>query len=405
MDLSPVVYLLVENKGREMMSRLLIAAALAKRGITSVVGQQWLVLRNLKHLPKGVVVFKGTNRIQSLNMDLALDQGHVPVAIDEECLALKAREQVDLEAFPYARPRRVYVANESLAEMFGDIYHPSAVLASGNPRLDLLAHKDLFEGEASVLRKKHGPFVLFCSNTAGVNTAWGSQQRYLQVLGEVGWAKGEGGPQRYLDHITHDARNVRAMREVLDRLDDVNIVFRPHPAENAQKWVDLYKDRPNITVTNEGSHLAWILASDLLVHTGCTTGLEAYLMGHPSIALRTGHPWEERFISNDIHPVDVSRAVDEIRATFGTQFRHHGARIGDKAHDRIAQDLSEFVKPGEIDIDLPTKIIPLNDYQVSKVSTSPQELGEMCDLLKSRFEWPELNIRQLGGTVYQVRAA
>ena len=37
-------------------------------------------------------------------------------------------------------------------------------------------------------------------------------------------------------------------------------------------------------VIYEGSVLPWILASDVLIHNSCTTGLEAYLLGRPVVA-------------------------------------------------------------------------------------------------------------------------
>jgi hypothetical protein len=41
-----------------------------------------------------------------------------------------------------------------------------------------------------------------------------------------------------------------------------------------------------VHVTNEGNVVPWILASRVVLHNGCTTGLEAFVMGVPAISYR-----------------------------------------------------------------------------------------------------------------------
>ena len=41
-----------------------------------------------------------------------------------------------------------------------------------------------------------------------------------------------------------------------------------------------------VELTNEGNVVPWLLAAKLLVHNGCTTGVEAYAMGVPAITYR-----------------------------------------------------------------------------------------------------------------------
>jgi hypothetical protein len=40
-------------------------------------------------------------------------------------------------------------------------------------------------------------------------------------------------------------------------------------------------------VTNEGNVVPWLIATRVLLHNGCTTGVEAYAMGVPSISYRS----------------------------------------------------------------------------------------------------------------------
>src|SRR5262249_34664906 len=56
--------------------------------------------------------------------------------------------------------------------------------------------------------------------------------------------------------------------------------------ERAETWSEFLQDVPRATMEREGSVVPWIMASDLLVHTNCTTGVEAFALGKPAISLQ-----------------------------------------------------------------------------------------------------------------------
>jgi hypothetical protein len=39
-------------------------------------------------------------------------------------------------------------------------------------------------------------------------------------------------------------------------------------------------------VTNEGNVVPWLMGTDVVIHNGCTTGVEAYVMGIPAVSYR-----------------------------------------------------------------------------------------------------------------------
>jgi len=41
-----------------------------------------------------------------------------------------------------------------------------------------------------------------------------------------------------------------------------------------------------VRVTNEGNVVPWLLATQAVIHNGCTTGVEAYVMGVPAVSYR-----------------------------------------------------------------------------------------------------------------------
>ncbi len=64
------------------------------------------------------------------------------------------------------------------------------------------------------------------------------------------------------------------------------IIVRPHPTENQQIYIDIANDCKKVKVTNEGNVVPWLMAAEVLIHNGCTTGVEAYVMGVPAISYR-----------------------------------------------------------------------------------------------------------------------
>jgi hypothetical protein len=64
------------------------------------------------------------------------------------------------------------------------------------------------------------------------------------------------------------------------------VVLRPHPVEGHEIWHRAAQGLPNVRVIHEGSVLPWLLAASVLVHNGCTTGVESFALGRPAVSYR-----------------------------------------------------------------------------------------------------------------------
>jgi hypothetical protein len=90
----------------------------------------------------------------------------------------------------------------------------------------------------------------------------------------------------------HDHKQAifNAFKELIPILDrtypDHTIIVRPHPTENQQIYKDIADDCRHVRVTNEGNVVPWLMATDAVIHNGCTTGVEAYMMNVPAISYR-----------------------------------------------------------------------------------------------------------------------
>jgi hypothetical protein len=62
-------------------------------------------------------------------------------------------------------------------------------------------------------------------------------------------------------------------------------VLRPHPSENLTFYKQAFASFKNVAVTRDENVLPWIRAAKLVVHSNCTTGIEAVLAGRPVVNL------------------------------------------------------------------------------------------------------------------------
>jgi surface carbohydrate biosynthesis protein len=166
------------------------------------------------------------------------------------------------------------------------------IRVTGNPRFDLLRPewRPYFAAAADELRKAHGKFILVNTNFAfanhfngeeGVRRLWAS----YSISREPGFYEGWADMNR---------RNLESFSRMLPRLrsefPDHKIVIRPHPSENFDTWRAISAGMPSVLVSGEGSAVNWIIASELLVHSNCTTAIEAFLLEKPAIAYRACSP-------------------------------------------------------------------------------------------------------------------
>ncbi len=308
--MEPIAYLTVEVKHRDLEPRLLIASHLVKAGITVVVGQQWAMFPNPSAFPPGIVLFKTVNEIQALNMRHYRMHGHLVAATDEEVLQciddrcfLLAFSQVAAEhcdLFLAQSPAHKGAIERRYPEMAGRI------AVAGSSRIDLLAPagRQSFAAEAREIAHAHGPFILFNTNFGSINSIWRDINKVLQIAAFTGGFNKDdpASVAEFKALLAWEKLNFDALVALLDwtvkEVKNRNIVIRPHPGETVEFWMERYGGDPRVTIVPRSSPHPWIMASEMVVHTGCTTGLEAALLDRPVVNLMpSDHPTFDRIVN------------------------------------------------------------------------------------------------------------
>lgn len=424
------IYLLIEEVNREMLSRLRIGRAVVALGHPVLTGQQWWFTANFEALPPGVVLFKGNNRIQTQFMGQAHKAGHLTASIDEEAFVSSSATEINAQYHALA---------ETYCDLFlvqGTFQHrvlldrfPAArerVVMTGNPRADLLKDTRFRPRDPMVDQylADHGPYTLINTNFTTINPKLGDTFSYYQTCLRVGVLDDPETPpyRRFMTWCQWERENLRAMTALIHRLaarqharlHDRRIVVRPHPSENAEIWIDQMAGLPGVDVQVEGDHLAWIDRADILVHSGCSTGLEAHLLGRPAISLTPGDKvWKTPALSNIVNPVASTVDEAEVLLRDPPPETERSEALGDylldspgSAADRIAGQLAALAERArdrptpDISVDTPT---PASRRMIEKAFLDLGEVRRRLSLVEAAMDVEEpATVREIGPAVFQL---
>jgi surface carbohydrate biosynthesis protein len=318
----------VEIAARELDAKLLLACLSAGRGHPTILGCRFDLDLRADQLPPGVRLEKGVTDASYKMFRNLRDLGYALAAWDEEALVYYSDH-----AYAETRFSRRSAALVQLMMAWGDDnsrlwtqaaqYPGTPIVVTGNARADLLrpAFRDLHNEEAAAIRGAYGDFILINSNFGSVNFYHAARETKFD---------------RYV--IAHRADGLRTHRIALfqaflelvpivaQAFPDRKIVVRPHPAEDHRPWSEIAAAWANVEVVHSGSVLPWLTAATAVIHNGCTTAIEAFLLGVPAIAYRP--------IVSEVHDIHLPNAVSHNAFDTDALIRLLAARIDRRLNDR-----------------------------------------------------------------------
>jgi surface carbohydrate biosynthesis protein len=277
----------VENQVRELDPKLLLACVAAERGFPVVIGSRALLHHRVGAIPRGVYLAKSLRRLSERMFGILAKLGHDIVAWDEEALV---RLSPDYYYQRRLSPKTVRLTsalfawgpdNEALFRSYPG-YDGTPIYVTGNPRTDLMRPelRGYYAEDIEQIHKRYDRFVL-------VNTNFGWNNHFLRALR---MDQPAGRPKNAFEaglalHKTALFESFQRMLPALAAaLPEHTILIRPHPTEDHAVWREIARRLPNARVANDGNVVPWLMACEALVHVGCTTALEATVIGKPAIA-------------------------------------------------------------------------------------------------------------------------
>jgi len=175
--------------------------------------------------------------------------------------------------------------------------------------------REFHRADADAIRERFGNFVLVNTNFAEVNHFHPKLSEFKKAMAKEGTDEASrfdiGMGQHKLALFNH----FREMLPLLcESVGSFNVVVRPHPTESHVIWNDLAARYDNLHVANDGNIIPWLIAAKALVANGCTTQVEAAVLGTPTVNYQ---PVKSELLDFEL-PALVSRcvfALDELCAT------------------------------------------------------------------------------------------
>ena len=169
---------------------------------------------------------------------------------------------------------------------------------TGNPRADLLRPELnlLYRKEADEILKRYGEFILINTNFNHVNAFYPFLNLFqpaknpgeIPKIGRAAIGMTLEYAKGFQEHKKALFQDFQQLISALDKeFPEFKIIVRPHPVEDQQIYQRIAAQCSRVHVTNQGNVVLWLQGAKALIHNGCTTGIEAYLMGVPAISYRS----------------------------------------------------------------------------------------------------------------------
>jgi surface carbohydrate biosynthesis protein len=299
----PTLLIPVELQVRELDAKILLACIAARRGFVTVLGSRSRIESRVNSFPRSIYISKSLKSGNGRYFRILRKFGHEIVAWDEEALVhlppdIYKSQRLSPVVFKYISHLFAWGQdNADLLRQYPEIIAGIPIHVTGNPRGDLLRPElhEFYEKEVQKIRKAYGNFILINTNFNVVN-AFSAVQNLLQPakhpeeepkLGRTAQSMSREDAKAFHDHKQAIFEEFKGLIPKLEQtFPDYAIIIRPHPGENQKIYHGIAAQCRRVQVNNEGNVVPWIMAAKAMVHNGCTTGVEAYTLGVPSISYR-----------------------------------------------------------------------------------------------------------------------
>jgi surface carbohydrate biosynthesis protein len=300
---NPLLLIPVENQVRELDPKLLLACIAARQGFSSIIGSRRELEFRIDSYPKSIYLSKTMTKRSLRFFRITRKFGHQIVAWDEEALVhLPPETYFSRRLHPESIKNVSHLFawgqdNVELWRKYSRLPDDIPIHNTGNPRNDMLRPEMhlFYEKEVQKLRREYGDFILVNTNFNHVN-AFGPDLNLFKPLNKTDeqaqFGRAARGMSREYAQGLWDHKHAvfKSFQRMLPKLDqafpNLNIIIRPHPTERHDIYQDIAARCSRIQVTNKGNVVPWILATRMVLHNGCTTGVESFVMGVPAISYR-----------------------------------------------------------------------------------------------------------------------
>ena len=288
-SLKPHIYIPIEIFYREINSRILLALNACLKGYRAYLGTKSGINMLLEHklkkdLKGGIYLYKSqilSTQSYFKKIKKICDQF---VVIDEELGPglVNLKEILRNRTINERNISKFFLVGEKMKKKLLK-YKKSfsaPIVVSGWPKFDLYnkEYKKIYFQDAKEIRKKHGKFLLFISNYGAISKK--GLKIHLKKMRKIKGAN-------FYDHVDTKKKYyddykyfVKSAKKFLgEKENKLKIIIRPHPSDYFHEdWKKEFKNFNNVDVIYDNDVVPWIIASNGIIHRGCSTSIDAFFL-------------------------------------------------------------------------------------------------------------------------------
>ena len=327
----------IETKVRELDGKLLLALHLLNNGFEIYIGARNGIFRELNYLKNAIYLAKSISKenkhryqkLKNNNNDIFVQNVEGGILYKDVSGHFKNSYPKQLMHFVNG----VILYGEELKEKFLEYntnYSEKNILVSGEPRFDLLKDnlKEYYKSNTKKLTNKYGDFILVNTSFSIANPFVGEEQLFNHMEKSEGYSKDVIQNLKYKNEYFKDVMNdfIIALDYLSNKYSNLNFIIRPHPSESLSNYIEKFKEKKNIYVTNQGNVHPWILASKGVLHYDCTTGIESVLAFKPTISYVPKKDdniftWLPTYVSTEV--TNLNELDAQIEKICNTTYKSH----------------------------------------------------------------------------------
>ena len=297
-----IIYIPIEIKARELISKLFFIANNINQDFVFFIGNKLDARRAASLLGKGIYFYKSINWYDTQHIKSIKKKGNKYISLDEEGGAT----QSDEKSFQLYLNYRSSLENISLVDRiftWGNFDfrgwcnkyedYSSKIFETGSPRFDLWrqnVYSHIFKDEISEL-KRFSPFFFipstFISSYDWLQKEIANEKRMKKnnskISDEILNKRINARKDSYKNYLEY----IKIIKKLSKDFPDHKIIIKPHPTEKIFDWKKKFEGKDNyynIIVDNKYDLTSYIAASECVIFSESTAGIQSIIMGKKAIS-------------------------------------------------------------------------------------------------------------------------
>ena len=286
------IYIVIELKVREIVAKLLFAYRASLRGYRVYLGSREKIIDLIKNKKErgGVFFYKAGLQVdKTIEISKKIEKH---IVLDEEMTAGLNEERYYKSAKAFFVETKKYIdayfyVNKKISSIVKNSIKAKNVYGVGWPRVDLFQKKyaGIYDEDVNKIKSKYGKFYLFMSDLGFITKnykeyaleyyPWGGSKKDIKDWKNFSLAKAKNSFEEFKLLVSF-------FKNVCKLDPKVKILIRGHPAENVSEWKKQINGYQNlIYLPPIDDPQPWIMASQGVMHRGCSTSLQSFVLNKP----------------------------------------------------------------------------------------------------------------------------